>query len=49
MGKQNQWIAISEDEELANLLVNGRLTPVAGTGHLLQEKAPESMTTTIYS
>ena len=38
-GKQDQWRPITQGETLASLLTNGRLTLVAGTGHLILEEA----------
>jgi pimeloyl-ACP methyl ester carboxylesterase len=42
-GKEDHWIPISRGHALAAKLTHGAITPVPGSGHLMQEDAPEAI------
>lgn len=42
-GEDDQWIPIATGRKLANMLPDARFVPVAGSGHLMQEDAPEAI------
>lgn len=48
-GKEDQWIPLSQGQKLASLLAQGELTIVSGSGHLMQEDAPESIIAAMYN
>ncbi|MEH6578973.1 MAG: alpha/beta hydrolase [Amphritea sp.] len=47
-GEEDEWIPISQGRKLADLLTNGRLTVVPGSGHLMQEDAPEAIIASMF-
>jgi pimeloyl-ACP methyl ester carboxylesterase len=46
-GEEDQWIPISRGHALAAKLTRGALTPVPGSGHLMQDDAPEAIIATM--
>ncbi|SAL41185.1 alpha/beta hydrolase [Caballeronia peredens] len=42
-GEQDEWIPVERGVELASLIPGARFTRVPGSGHLMQEDAPESI------
>jgi pimeloyl-ACP methyl ester carboxylesterase len=42
-GEEDRWIPIERGRELASFLPEARFIPVAGSGHLMQEDAPEAI------
>jgi pimeloyl-ACP methyl ester carboxylesterase len=42
-GEEDKWIPIERGRELASLLPNAAFIPVPGSGHLMQEDAPEAI------
>lgn len=42
-GEQDGWIPLVQGHRLADKLTGGRLTPIAHSGHLMQEDAPEAI------
>ena len=42
-GEEDQWIPLEQGREFADLLPNARFLAVPGSGHLMQEDAPEAI------
>jgi len=42
-GTEDQWIPIPQGRKLASMIANCDLTEIAGSGHLMQEDAPEAI------
>jgi pimeloyl-ACP methyl ester carboxylesterase len=42
-GEQDRWLPIAQGRELATLIPDASFRPVAGSGHLVQEDAPEAI------
>jgi pimeloyl-ACP methyl ester carboxylesterase len=42
-GEEDQWLPIARGHTLAAKLTHGALTKVPGSGHLMQEDAPEAI------
>jgi pimeloyl-ACP methyl ester carboxylesterase len=47
-GEEDGWIPISQGRALAAKLTCGAITPVPGSGHLMQEDAPEAIITAMF-
>ncbi len=47
-GTEDSWIPIAEGERLAGMLPNCRFVPVPGSGHLVQDDAPEAILAAFY-
>jgi pimeloyl-ACP methyl ester carboxylesterase len=48
-GEQDQWIPIARGHALAAKLTQGNLIPVPGSGHLMQEDAPEAIIAAMFN
>ena len=48
-GAEDQWIPLATGKRLAAILTNGKLFEVEGSGHLMQEDAPEAIVAAIFS
>jgi pimeloyl-ACP methyl ester carboxylesterase len=48
-GEEDQWIPISRGHALAAKLTRGVLTPVPGSGHLMQDDAPEAIIAAMFN
>lgn len=48
-GQEDQWIPISRGHALAAKLTGGALTPVPGSGHLMQDDAPEAIVAAMFN
>lgn len=48
-GEEDQWIPISRGHTLAAKLTRGALTPVPGSGHLMQDDAPEAIIAAMFN
>ena len=42
-GKEDQWLPIDHGRLLSTMIPNARFQPVSGSGHLMQEDAPEAV------
>jgi pimeloyl-ACP methyl ester carboxylesterase len=42
-GEEDQWLPIEQGRRLSQLIPNARFRPVPGSGHLMQEDAPEAV------
>jgi pimeloyl-ACP methyl ester carboxylesterase len=48
-GEQDQWLPIEHGRRLSTLIRSARFRPVSGSGHLMQEDAPEAVIASIDS
>ena len=48
-GEEDHWIPISSGRDLAAKLTRGRITPIARSGHLMQEDAPEAIIAAMFN
>jgi pimeloyl-ACP methyl ester carboxylesterase len=48
-GEEDRWLPLEQGRRLSTLIPSARFRPVSGSGHLMQEDAPEAVLAAIFS